>query len=278
MFSSFSQNITNYNPKAFMWVFTTSAKVILPVAFYLSLFFFMMEIINVAIPKTQGGDSLVFKDISFAFVRWLVALALALTGVIIVVFITLISTGAINLFNSQGTITDAVLNSFIPRIKLPDNPLGALGELFGMLTNHGKLIGTALSGVLMYLLCLIGQLVVSISVAVIIYLRFFQLYLMAFFSPIPLVSFASREFDNIGKTYLKYVFAYAFQTVVIMAVMWLFSFFAQPTIDLSDALTNFDAGMSDWGNALGSLTYMIAYIALVWQTLSFSKRLFGVGV
>lgn len=277
MFFSFTQNITDYNPAAFDWVLKTSYEVMLPVAFYLSLFFFMMEVINVVVPKSQAGESLVFKDISFAFMRWLISLALSTIGVVLFVFIVSISTGAINLFNKSGTLTDALLNSFIPQIKLPDNPLSALGQLFGLLTNPGDLISTAVTGVLMYVICLIAQLVAALSVAVIIYLRFFQLYLMAFLSPIPMVSFASREFDSIGKNYLKHGFAYAFQTVVIMAVMWLFSFFAKPTIDLSGTL-GIVTGLSAWGAAMGSVVYAIAYVVLIWQTLSVSKRLFGVGV
>lgn len=182
MFSNFTQNITNYNPSAFSWVVKMSTQVILPVAFYISLFFFMMEVINVVVPKSQAGDNVQFKDISMAFMRWLVAMAVATAGVSIFVFITMISTGAINLFNQSGSITDALINSFIPKIKLPDNPLSALGEIFGMLTNPGKLINTAITGVLMYLLCLIAQIVAVISVSVIIYLRFFQLYLMALLS------------------------------------------------------------------------------------------------
>ena len=277
MFSSFSQNITNYNPKAFSWVFTMSTKVILPVAFYLTVFFFMMEVISVVLPKTQAGESVVLKDLSFAFMRWLVGFALAAAGCSIFVFIVLISTGAVNLFNTNaGSLTDAVINSFTPHIILPDNPLSALGSLFGLLTNPGNLVSKALTGVLMYVFCLIAQLVASCSVAVIIYLRFFQLYLMAFLSPIPLASFASHEFDSIGKNYLKMGSAYAFQTVVLMTVMWLFSFFAQPTIDLSNTTTFL--GLDAWGAALGSVVYAIAYIVLIWQTLSVSKRLFGVGV
>lgn len=277
MFSSFTQNITNYNPSAFTWIVKMSTQVILPVAFYISIFFFMMEIINVVVPKSQAGDNVQFKDISMSFMRWLIAMAAATAGVSIFVFITMISTGAINLFNQSGTITDAILNSFIPKIKLPDNPLSALGEIFGMLTNPGKLINTAITGILMYVICLIAQIAAVISVSVIIYLRFFQLYLMALLSPIPLVSFASREFDSIGKNYLKYAFAYAFQTVVLISVMWLFSYFAQPTIDVSGSLSSFSELKDNWGNALGSLVYAISYIVMIWQTLSVSKRLFGVG-
>ena len=277
MFSNFTQNITNYNPSAFTWIVKMSTQVILPVAFYISIFFFMMEIINVVVPKSQAGDNVQFKDISMSFMRWLIAMAAATAGVSIFVFITMISTGAINLFNQSGTITDAIMNSFIPKIKLPDNPLSALGEIFGMLTNPGKLINTAITGILMYVLCLIAQIAAVISVSVIIYLRFFQLYLMALLSPIPLVSFASREFDSIGKNYLKYAFAYAFQTVVLISVMWLFSFFAQPTIDVSGSLSTFSELKDNWGNALGSLVYAISYIVMIWQTLSISKRLFGVG-
>lgn len=277
MFSNFTQNITNYNSSAFTWIVKMSTQVILPVAFYISIFFFMMEIINVVVPKSQAGDNVQFKDISMSFMRWLIAMAAATAGVSIFVFITMISTGAINLFNQSGTITDAMLNSFIPKIKLPDNPLSALGEIFGMLTNPGKLINTAITGILMYVLCLIAQIAAVISVSVIIYLRFFQLYLMALLSPIPLVSFASREFDSIGKNYLKYAFAYAFQTVVLISVMWLFSYFAQPTIDVSGSLSSFSELKDNWGNALGSLVYAISYIVMIWQTLSVSKRLFGVG-
>lgn len=277
MFSSFTQNITNYNTDAFQWVIKTSVLVSLPVAFYLSVFFFMMEIINVLVPKSQSGQDIGFKDISLAFTRWLISLALATAGVAITVFIVLISTGAINLFNQSGSMTDAMLNSFIPKIKIPDNPLSALGTIFGMVTNPGKLINTAVTGVLMYLVCLIAQLIAAISVSVIIYLRFFQLYLMAFLSPIPMASFASREFDSIGKNYLKYTLAYAFQTVVLMTVMWLFSFFAQPTIDISGALGAFSDLKNTWGSAMGSLVYAISYIVMIWQTLSVSKRLFGVG-
>ncbi|MGL4249031.1 MAG: hypothetical protein ACRCR5_09675, partial [Lactococcus garvieae] len=115
MFSSFSQNITNYNPDAFNWILTTSVKVMLPVAFYIGLFFFMMNVINTVVPKAQAGESVVLKDISFSFVRWLVSMSLASMGVMLFVFIIQISTGGVNLFNQHGgTVSDSIINSLIP--------------------------------------------------------------------------------------------------------------------------------------------------------------------
>jgi len=278
MFSSFNQNMGDYNHDAFQWVLTMSFKVILPIAFYLALFFFMFEIINVVVPKTQAGESIVLKDFAFAGVRLLVALAFASMGVVLFVFIVGISTGTINLFNSNGgSVTDAVLHSLTPQIEMPNNPLSALGDLLGSIMSGGGFITNAISGLLMFIIALLVQAIVSIVVAVIVYLRFFQLFLLAFLSPIPLVSIASREYDSIAKNYLKLGFAYAFQTVVIVTIMWLFSFFAQPTVDLSGSASSM-SGLSAWGNALGSIVKSIAYVIVIWQSLSVSKKLFGVGV
>lgn len=278
MFSSFSQNLPDYNPEAFIWIMTTSTQVILPVAFYLGLFFFMMNVINTIAPKAQAGESVVLKDIGLSFTRWLVSISLSSMGVMIFVFILYISTGGVNLFNKYGgTVTDSIINSLVPKIEFPKDPLSFLGEIFGMLTNPGALLSKAVSGLIMYILCLLAQLVAVASVYIIIYIRFFQLYLLAFLSPIPMASIASKEYENIGISYIKTGFAYAFQTIVILAVMKLFSFFAKPTIDMSGSLASV-SGLSAWGAAFGSLVYAIAYIVVIWQTLSISKKLFGVGV
>lgn len=278
MFSSFSQNLPDYNPEAYNWILTTSTKVMLPIAFYIGLFFFMMNVINTVVPKAQAGETIVLKDVAFSFARWLISMALASMGVMIFVFILQISTGGVNLFNQHGgTVNESIINSLIPKIDFPKDPLSFLGEIFGMLTNPGALLSKAVTGLIMYVFCLVAQLIAVTSVYIIIYIRFFQLYLLAFLSPIPMASIASKEYESIGITYIKTGFAYAFQTIVILAVMRLFSFFAKPTFDVSDSLS-FISGLSGWGDALGSLVYAIAYIVVIWQTLSISKKLFGVGV
>lgn len=278
MFSSFTQNITDYNPEAFNWVLTTSTKVMLPVAFYIGLFFFMMNVINTVVPKVQGGETVVLKDITLSFVRWLVSMGLASMGVLIFVFILQISTGGVNLFNQEsGSALDTIIASLTPKIEFPKDPLSFLGEIFGMLTNPGGLLTKAIGVLIMYVFGTVAQIVAAISVYIIIYIRFFQLYLLAFLSPIPLASIASKEYESIGINYIKTGFAYAFQTIVILTVMKLFSFFARPTIDISGSLSSI-SGLSAWGSAFGSLVYAIAYIVVIWQTLSISKKLFGVGV
>ncbi|WP_407281550.1 hypothetical protein [Lactococcus formosensis] len=238
----------------------------------------MMNVINTVVPKAQAGETIVLKDVAFSFARWLISMALASMGVMIFVFILQISTGGVNLFNQHGgTVNESIINSLIPKIDFPKDPLSFLGEIFGMLTNPGALLSKAVTGLIMYVFCLVAQLIAVTSVYIIIYIRFFQLYLLAFLSPIPMASIASKEYESIGITYIKTGFAYAFQTIVILAVMRLFSFFAKPTFDVSGSLSSI-SGLSGWGDALGSLVYAIAYIVVIWQTLSISKKLFGVGV
>lgn len=84
----------------------------------------------------------------------------------------------------------------------------------------------------LWAITLIGSLVIwvlSFAMILIVYGRFFKLFMYAAISPIPLSSFAGESTQGIGKSFLKSYAAVCMEGVVILLACTVFSIFAQGT-------------------------------------------------
>jgi hypothetical protein len=101
----------------------------------------------------------------------------------------------------------------------------ALTELAAQLATMGtgELIGLYLESAVLSL----AMKAISICVFIIIYGRMIEIYLTVSIAPIPLSTMANREWGHIGNSYLKSIFALAFQGFLIMVCVAIYAILLQ---------------------------------------------------
>jgi hypothetical protein len=109
----------------------------------------------------------------------------------------------------------------------------ALAELATQLAamGIGELIGLYIESVVLSL----AMQAISLCVFIIVYGRMIEIYLTCSIAPIPFSTFANREWGHIGNSYLKSLFALAFQGFLIMVCVAIYSILLQ-TITASGSI------------------------------------------
>ncbi|WP_143069095.1 hypothetical protein [Lactococcus garvieae] len=247
----------------------------LKTAIYIVGVLFLLEVIGLFEKANTTNDGLMtFKMFQGTGVRFVLALAAVAMPTVIFNFILLIANGLVHLVGSNSGNSFDVLNSMIPVIPEPSG----IGELFGEILNAITNPQGLFLGVVLYLIGLIIQLLAYVGVWVIIYLRFFEMFVMLILAPIPMASVASLEHRSIAVNYVKRFSAYAFQSVVILVVMGLYSIFSKAAIT-SMVLPSggmFSALKSDV-TFLSGLIYAVVFVIALFGTIRKSNQLFGIG-
>jgi len=107
--------------------------------------------------------------------------------------------------------------------------------------------------------------ILSLCVFLIVYGRMIEIYLVISVAPIPMATIVNREWGNIGTSYLKSLFALAFQGVLIMICVAIYAVLLQ---GLTSA-ENIHIAM--WGAA----GYTLLLCFTLFKTGSLAKSLFG---
>jgi hypothetical protein len=106
---------------------------------------------------------------------------------------------------------------------------------------------------------------ISLCVFIIIYGRMLEIYMTCSIAPIPFSTMVNREWGHIGNSYLKSLFALAFQGFLIMVCVAIYAILLQ-TITSS---ANIHAAI--WGCA----GYTVLLCFTLFKTGSLSKGIFG---
>ena len=119
-----------------------------------------------------------------------------------------------NVVNGSATIISGSLNMNL-----------ALSDLAAQLASMGtgELIGLYLESAILSL----AMKAISLCVFIIIYGRMIEIYLTISVAPIPLSTMANKEWGNIGNSYLKSLFALAFQGFLIMVCVAIYAVLLQ---------------------------------------------------
>ncbi|MCH1976565.1 type IV secretion system protein [Enterococcus hirae] len=268
-----TQNMSEFSPATLKWINTIVEKSTRDVGLYLVGILIIIEIARMFEKANSSNAGIVtlkmFQGLSFRAALGGIAVAISSYTL---KFILSIGIGAATLISKQA---DGAFNLLkLPSVEISTNTLSVIGDIIGALTNPGEALR---KGILVLLMLVIGCLVTLLAfvmVWVIVILRFFQLYVMLALMPIPMASFASEEFDNVGKGYLKRVLAYAFQPAVIMIVFGVYNFLAKVTLSLKGFGNplNVDTDVMFFKN----LILAIVFIIVIWQTHRKSSELFGV--
>jgi hypothetical protein len=125
----------------------------------------------------------------------------------------------------------------------------------------GELIGLYLESAVLGL----AMKAISLCVFLIIYGRMIEIYLTCSVAPIPFSTFANREWGHIGNSYLKTLFALAFQGFLIMVCIAIYAILLQSITSSSNVHS------AIWGCA----GYTVLLCFTLFKTGSLAKSIFG---
>jgi len=242
------QTPQGWNANVFSLVRNLSETVIIPIAGVILTFIVCYELITMIIDRNNLHD---FD--SFVIFRWIfktfVAVFILTHTFDIVMFVFGLAQQVVN--GSAGIIRSN-LNINLAMDSLTDQLTSlSIGELVGLFIESG-------------ILSLVMK-AISICVFIIIYGRMIEIYLTVSVAPIPLATMANREWGQIGNSYLKSLFALAFQGFLIMVCVAIYAILLT-TVPLSDNITT---------AALTCIGLAILLIFMLFKTGSMAKGLFG---
>jgi len=237
-----------WNSGVFNLVRTLSETVIIPIAGIILTFVLCYELISMVIDKNSFHD---FE--SFVIYKWIIKTFIA-------VFIL---THTFDIVMGIFELAQHVVNASAGVIGGSLNMNLALGDLNTQLAamGTGELIGLYLESAILSL----AMKAISLCVFIIIYGRMLEIYLTCSIAPIPFATIVNREWGHIGNSYLKSLFALAFQGFLIMVCVAIYAILLQ-TITAS---SNIHAAI--WGCA----GYTVLLCFTLFKTGSLSKSIFG---
>jgi hypothetical protein len=237
-----------WNSGIFGLVRTLSETVIIPIAGIILTFVLCYELISMVIDKNSFHD---FE--SFVIYKWILKTFIA---VFILTHTFDIVMGIFELAQhvvqaSAGVIGGSLdMNLALTEL---ETQLAAMGT--------GELIGLYLESAILSL----AMKAISLCVFIIIYGRMLEIYLTCSIAPIPFSTMANREWGHIGNSYLKSLFALAFQGFLIMVCVAIYAILLQTITSAS----NIHAAI--WGCA----GYTVLLCFTLFKTGSLAKGIFG---
>lgn len=146
--------------------------------------------------------------------------------------------------------------------QVPDNLRQALAE-----ASWSGGLGACLTALLLHVIIFL----LAVILWVIVYARFFKIYLMATIAPIPLAGFASEQTESLGANYMKSYIAECLRGILILAACMIFTAFAtSPAAEISGSpgyMTLYYGG--------GVLLQMLLLVIVVRGSDRMVKEIFG---
>jgi hypothetical protein len=242
------QTPQGWNSEVFNLIKTLSETVIIPIAGMILTFVLVYELITLIMEKNNMADFDTFNIFKWIFKTFVATYILTHTFDI-VMGVFAIAQHAVN--NSAGIIGSS-LNMDLALTQL-DTQLAAMGT--------AELIGLYLESSVLSL----AMQAISLCVFIIIYGRMIEIYLTCSVAPIPFSTMVNREWGNIGNSYLKSLFALAFQGFLIMVCVAIYAILLQSITASSNVHT------AIWRCA----GYTVLLCFTLFKTGSLSKSIFG---
>jgi len=246
--SQVGQTPQGWNSGVFSLIRTLSETVIIPIAGVILTFVLCYELITMIIEKNNMADFDTFNIFKWIF-KTFVATYILTNTFNIVMGVFGMAQWVVN--GSAGIIG----NSLDMDLALTD--LEAQLALMGT----GELIGLYIESLILSL----AMKIISLCVFIVIYGRMIEIYLTCSIAPIPFSTMVNREWGHIGNSYLKTLFALAFQGFLILVCVAIYAVLLQ--------------GITSSGNIHAAIWGCAGYTVLLCFTLfktgSMSKSLFG---
>jgi hypothetical protein len=242
------QTPQGWNAGIFNLIRTLSETVVIPIAGIILTFILCYELIHMIIEKNNMAEFEIFNIYKWIFKTFVATYILTHTFDIVMGVFGLAQT----VVNNSAGIIGGSLDMELALTNLAD-------QLAAMST--GALLGLYLESAILSL----AMKAISLCVFIIIYGRMIEIYLTISVAPIPMSTMVNREWGNIGNSYLKSLFALAFQGFLIMVCVAIYSVLLQNIT----AATNIHAAV--WGCA----GYTALLCMIMFKSGSISKGLFS---
>ena len=237
-----------WNASVFGLVRTLSETVIIPIAGIILTFVLCYELISMVIDKNSFHDFETFVIYKWIIKTFIAVFTLTHTFDIVMGIFEL----AQHVVNASAGVIGSSLDMSLALTDL-ETQLAAMGT--------GELIGLYLESAILSL----GMKAISLCVFIIIYGRMLEIYLTCSIAPIPFSTMVNREWGSIGNSYLKSLFALAFQGFLIMVCVAIYAILLQTITSSSNIHT------AIWGCA----GYTVLLCFTLFKTGSLSKGIFG---
>jgi len=237
-----------WNAGIFSLVRTLSESVIMPIAGMILTFILCYELIHLIIERNNMHEFDTFNLFKWMFKTFCAVYILTHTFDIVMFVFSL----AQNAVNNSASIIAGSLNMTLALTELD-------AQLLAM--SVGELLGLYLESIILRFI----MNALSICVFLIIYGRMIEIYLTISIAPIPLSTMVNHEWSSIGNSYLKALFALAFQGFLIMVCVAIYAVLLQGITSAA----NIHAAV--WG----CLGYTILLCMILFKSGSMSKAIFG---
>jgi len=208
--SQVGQTPAGWNADIFSLIRTLSDTVVIPVAGMILTFVLCYELITMVIEKNNMAEFDTFNIFKWIFKTFVATYILTHTFDIVMLVFGL----AQNVVSGSASVIRGSLNISVAMTSL-EAQLAVMGT--------GELIGLYLESAILSL----AMKAISLCVFIIIYGRMIEIYLTCSIAPIPFSTFANREWGHIGNSYLKSLFALAFQGFLIMVCVAIYAILLQ---------------------------------------------------
>jgi hypothetical protein len=246
--SQVGQTPAGWNAGIFSLIRTLSETVVIPVAGMILTFVLCYELITMVIEKNNMADFDTFNIFKWIFKTFVATFILTHTFDIVMFVFGL----AQHVVNGSAGVISGSLNMNLALDQLAAQ-LAAMGT--------GELIGLYLESVVLSL----AMKAISLCVFIIIYGRMIEIYLTCSIAPIPFSTMVNKEWGHIGNSYLKSLFAIAFQGFLIMVCVAIYAILLQGITAASSI------HIAIWECA----AYTVLLCFTLFKTGSLSKGIFG---
>jgi hypothetical protein len=194
----------------FNLVRTLSETVIIPIAGIILTFVLCYELITMIIDKNNMHDFQTYEIWIWIFKTFVAVFMLTHTFDIVMGIFELSQ----QVVNASAGVIGGSLNMDLALGEL-ETELAAMGV--------GELLGLYIESAILSL----AMKAISLCVFIIIYGRMLEIYMVCSVAPIPFSTMANREWGHIGNSYLKTLFALAFQGFLIMVCVAIYAILLQ---------------------------------------------------
>jgi hypothetical protein len=244
------QTPQGWNASIFALIRTLSETVVIPVAGMILTFVLCYELITMVIEKNNMADFDTFNIYKWVFKTFVAVYILTHTFDIVMGVFSL----AQHVVDGSASVIGSSLDVNLALTEL-ETQLAAMsvGELIGLYI-ESSILSLAMKAI-------------SLCVFIIIYGRMIEIYLTCSIAPIPFSTMVNREWGHIGNSYLKSLFALAFQGFLIMVCIAIYA------VLLQTITANANIHTAVWNTAGIS----VLLIFTLFKTSSLSKGIFGAG-
>ena len=238
-----------WNAGVFSLIRQLSETVILPIAGLVLTFVATYELIQLLIEKNN------LHDLDYwIFFKWIFKTACAI----------LVLSNTFNIVNAVFDVSQSVIARAGGVIQgSTDITPTMLDNLEATLETMG--IGSLLALFMQSLLIHVTMWALNIIIFVIVYGRMLEIYMMTSLAPIPVATLANREVGSMGQNYLKSLFAFGFQGLLILLCVGIYAVLVQSIATTGDPI----------GAIWSCVGYTVLLAFMLFKTGSIAKSIFS---